>query len=141
MATPPTSPRDRSLSSSSRRGSNPFTRNQDNIASISASLRRQSLGGHSASYSETIEEGSEISEDDLAQPLGPGPHVQTSSPPEGSASGGGTGHDANGQPSTVGGIPIQPSLQPAGGSRKQVKSDGIADPVSTASPGDFTQGL
>ncbi|CAO1635761.1 unnamed protein product [Parajaminaea phylloscopi] len=128
MADPSASPSSlsRSFSNSSRRGSNPFTRNQDTVAALTDTLRRQSLG-QSSSYSDTIIEGSD--EEDVAAPLGPGPHIQKSQIKEGHGIGTGTGisRPASGSVGEAG-IPFQPQLTPAGGSQRHVQVSNLEDP-------------
>lgn len=120
MASPPPSP---SVSTTSRRGSNPFTRNQDSVDSITRSLRRQSFGAHST-FSDTIDE-----EDDDEE--GEAVAVPSVRQTQGGAVGSGTGVSVNGGPSDVEGIPIKPALGPAGGGRRHLKVGSMEDPVST----------
>ncbi|CAO1618219.1 unnamed protein product [Sympodiomycopsis kandeliae] len=123
-------PHQRSSSSgSTRRLSNPFTRNQDNVAAISESLKRQSIG-QTSTYSETIEEGSD--EEHYPAPLGPGPHLQRTTVHSGSAQGTGSAVDdlSIGQDQEDGqdGLPLKPSLRPAGGGQRSVKINSVEDP-------------
>ncbi|PWN22422.1 putative neutral trehalase [Microstroma glucosiphilum] len=117
MASPPPSP---SVSASSRRGSNPFTRNQDSVDSITRSLRRQSFGAHST-FSDTIDE----EEDDEEGAATTAPGVRQI---ERGVVGSGTGVSVNGGPSDVEGIPIKPALGPAGGGRRHLKVGSMEDP-------------
>ncbi|PWN25540.1 putative neutral trehalase [Jaminaea rosea] len=127
----PTSPRrtpsSSSAASASRRGSNPFTKNQD-VAALAESIRRQSIG-HASYSSETIEEGSE-DEDAETPGIGPGPHIQKRTHVRaGSATGAGTGVS---QPTAdafqAAGLPLRPKLGPAGGSQRHVEVSSLANP-------------
>lgn len=105
-----------------RRGSNnPFTRNQDNVAMLSDSLRRQSLGAHS----DTIEE--EESDEPLPEPLGAGPSLKKTSQASGQGLGSGTGVAELNGGSDADGIPLRPSLSPAGGGQRHVKPGSVED--------------
>lgn len=114
----PTSPRRGSLG---RRASNPFTRNQDlaeeggaapDASSMISSFRNASLGRRSSSsHEQTIDEGG--SDEDLEPAV-----IQ---PPQSSALGAGTGVSAPASATTPAGLPLAPSLDPAGGSQRQVR--------------------